>query len=85
MVVVVPRLPDEARRLVEGVNFGFLATLMPDGSPQVSPVWVDVDGDYVLVNTVKSRVKDRNTDRDPRVSIAIADWRNPYKYVEIRG
>ncbi|MEM0444665.1 MAG: PPOX class F420-dependent oxidoreductase [Nitrososphaerota archaeon] len=81
----MPRLPDEARRLVEGVNFGFLATLMPDGSPQVSPVWVDVDGDYVLVNTVKSRVKDRNTDRDPRVSIAIADWRNPYKYVEIRG
>lgn len=79
------KLSPEVRRFVEGRNFGFLATLMPDGSPQVSPVWVDVEGDYVLVNTVKGRVKDRNTDRDPRVSIAIADTANPYAYVEIRG
>ncbi|MEM4332649.1 MAG: PPOX class F420-dependent oxidoreductase [Nitrososphaerota archaeon] len=78
-------LPPEVRRLVEGRNFGFVATLMPDGSPQVSPVWIDIEDDYILVNTVKGRVKDRNTDRDPRVSIAIADSANPYKYCEIRG
>jgi PPOX class probable F420-dependent enzyme len=81
----VALIPPEARRLIEGKNFGFVATLMPDGSPQVSPVWVDIEGDYILVNTVKGRVKDRNTDRDPRVSIAIADSANPYKYCEIRG
>ncbi|MEM4290501.1 MAG: pyridoxamine 5'-phosphate oxidase family protein, partial [Nitrososphaerota archaeon] len=51
-------LPPEVRRLVEGRNFGFVATLMPDGSPQVSPVWIDIEDDYILVNTVKGRVKD---------------------------
>ncbi len=79
------QIPPEVRRFIEGKNFGFVATLMPDGSPQVSPVWMDIEGDYILVNTVKGRVKDRNTDRDPRVSIAIADSANPYKYCEIRG
>ncbi|MEM4290471.1 MAG: pyridoxamine 5'-phosphate oxidase family protein, partial [Nitrososphaerota archaeon] len=54
----VPRIPSEVRRLVEGRNFGFVATLMPDGSPQVSPVWIDIEDDYILVNTVKGRVKD---------------------------
>ncbi len=79
------KLPEQARRLIEERNFAFVATIMPDGSPQVSPVWIDLEGDHILVNTARGRVKDRNTDRDPRVSIAIPDWQNPYVYVEIRG
>ena len=58
---------------------------MPDGSPQVTPVWVDLDGDLVVVNTAKGRQKDKNMRRDPRVAIAIIDPENPYRYVEIRG
>ena len=66
-------------------TFASLATVMPDGRPQVTPVWVDYDGEHVLVNTAKGRVKDRNMKRDPRVSLAIIDPDNPYHYVEVRG
>jgi PPOX class probable F420-dependent enzyme len=58
---------------------------MHDGSPQVTPVWVDYDGKYVRVNSALGRVKDKNMRRDPRVSLAIQDSDNPYRYVEIRG
>jgi PPOX class probable F420-dependent enzyme len=58
---------------------------MPDGSPQVTPVWVDRDGDTILVNTAKGRQKDKNVQRDPRVSVTLIDPDNPYRYVEIRG
>ncbi len=82
---MVSRLPDFARRLLEGKNFAFLATIFPDGSPQVTPLWIDTDGNYVVVNTAIGRVKQRNVSRDARVTIAIADQTNPYKYVMIRG
>ena len=65
--------------------FANLATLMPDGRPQVTPVWCDFDGQYVLVNSARGRQKDRNMRRDPRVSLAISDPDNPYRYIEIRG
>lgn len=65
--------------------FAHLATLMPDGSPQVSPVWVDYFDNAVWVNSAKGRVKDRNIRRDPRVSLAVTDPDNPYRYVAIRG
>src|ERR1044071_3921594 len=65
--------------------FANLATLMPDGSPQVTPVWVDFDGKHVLVNSAKGRVKDKNMRRDARVSLALSDPDNPYRYIEIRG
>jgi PPOX class probable F420-dependent enzyme len=65
--------------------FGHLATLMPDGSPQVTPVWIDYDGQHVLVNTAVDRQKDRNLQRDGRVSISVADPDNAYRYVEVRG
>jgi PPOX class probable F420-dependent enzyme len=65
--------------------FANLATLMPDGSPQVTPVWVDYDGLHILVNTAKGRVKDKNMRREPRVSLAISDPDNSYRYVEVRG
>ncbi len=65
--------------------FGHLATLMPDGSPQVTPVWIDFDGTHVLVNSARGRQKDVNVRRDPRVAIEVSDPNNPYRYVQIRG
>jgi PPOX class probable F420-dependent enzyme len=58
---------------------------MSDGSPQVTPVWVDYDGKYIRFNSALGRVKDRNVRRDPRVSISILDPANPYRYLAIRG
>jgi len=78
-------LPENARRLLQGKNFAHLATLMPDGSPQVSPVWVHVDGDDVIVNTSEGRAKTRNVRRDARVALSIYDQQNPYRKVTIRG
>jgi PPOX class probable F420-dependent enzyme len=65
--------------------FANLATLMPDGRPQVTPVWCDYDGQYVIVNSARGRRKDRNMRRDPRVALAVVDPDNPYRYIEIRG
>ena len=64
---------------------GNLATVMPDGTPQVTPVWVDYDGGYVLFNSARGRQKDRNLRRDPRLALAILDPDNPYRYIEVRG
>jgi PPOX class probable F420-dependent enzyme len=72
-------------RLFQGKNFGFLATLMPDGSPQVTPTWIDIDGDYIIVNTALGRLKDKNVSRDPRVAVSVADQANPYNMVTVRG
>ncbi len=65
--------------------FAFVSTLMPDGSPQVTPVWIDYDGKHVLFNTTKERVKGHNLARDPRVALAVQDPKNPYRYIQIRG
>lgn len=78
-------IPEKYRDLFSKRAFGSLATLMPDGQPQVTPVWVDLEGDLVLINTAKGRQKDRNLRRDPRVALAIIDPENPYRYLEIRG
>lgn len=78
-------LNPEQRQLIEGRNFAHLATLMPDGTPQVTPVWVDHDGRYLLVNSAEGRVKVRNLRRDPRVGLDVADQENPYKMVTFRG
>lgn len=63
----------------------YLATLMPDGSPQVTPVWFDIDGEYILVNTNEGRVKDRNMKARPQVAMTIQDPNDPYRYLGIRG
>ena len=76
---------DKFRDLLEAPNFATLATVMPDGSPQVTPVWYDYDGKHIIVNTAKGRVKDRNMRRNPNVALAILDPKNPYRYVEVRG
>lgn len=79
------KLPEPAARLIEGKNFAHLATLMSDGSPQVTPVWVDREGDLVVVNTAEGRVKSKNITRDPRVALSIQDSANPYHMALIRG
>jgi PPOX class probable F420-dependent enzyme len=66
-------LPPGVRKLFEGKNYAHLATLMKDGSPQVTPVWVDLEGDRIIINTAEGRVKPRNVRRDPRVAISITD------------
>lgn len=78
-------LTDEQRRLFERKNFGHIATAMPDGSPQVSPVWVTLDGDDIIVNTAEGRVKTRNIRRDPRVALSVHDQDDPYSMVALRG
>ena len=78
-------IPENYRDLFSKPAFAHLVTLMPDGSPQVTPVWVDLDGNTVLINTAKGRLKDRNMRRDPRVALAISDPANPYRYVQVRG
>ncbi|MBO0720199.1 MAG: PPOX class F420-dependent oxidoreductase [Blastocatellia bacterium] len=78
-------IPDQYLDLFQKKAFANLATLMPDGSPQVTPVWCDYDGENVLINTAAGRVKDKNLQREPRVSISILDPDNPYRYLEVRG
>ena len=65
--------------------FANLATVMPNGSPQVTPVWFDFDGKYIRVNSARGRVKDKNMRRDPRVALSILDPDNSYRYLSIRG
>lgn len=71
--------------MLEARNFVYLATINPDGSPQVTPTWVDTDGKFVLVNTAIGRVKQKNVKRNPRVALAISDPSNPYNFLQIRG
>lgn len=71
--------------LFETKALASLATIMPDGRPQVTPVWVDFDGEAVIVNTAAGRVKDRNLQRDGRATLAVIDPKNPYRYLEVRG
>ncbi len=78
-------IPEKYRDLFNKRAFAALTTLMPDGSPQTTPVWVDSDGEYVIFNSAKGRQKDRNVRRDPRVALAIVDPDNPYRYLEVRG
>jgi PPOX class probable F420-dependent enzyme len=65
--------------------FAHLATIGTDGAPQVTPVWCDLDGGTVRINTARGRVKDRNLQRDPRVALSVLDPDNPYRYVQVRG
>ena len=76
---------DAYRDLFQKKAFAHVATVGPEGAPQVTPVWVDYDGTHVRFNTAKGRVKVRNLARNPRVALAIQDPDNPYRYVQIRG
>ena len=78
-------IPDQYRDLFEKKSVAHLCTLMPDGSPQSTPVWCDLDGAHVRVNSAKGRRKDRNMRADARVSLSLCDPEMPYRYLEVRG
>jgi PPOX class probable F420-dependent enzyme len=78
-------IDDSVIRLLTGKNFAFVATLMKDGSPQITPTWIDYDGKTILINTAEGRTKQKNVSRDQRIAISIVDQNNPYNMVTIRG
>jgi len=78
-------LSDDVKKLIDQPNFAHLATLMPDGSPQSAPVWIARDGELLLVCTEATSLKGKNTQRDPRVSLSIVDFRDPYTEAQVRG
>jgi len=79
------QMSEGVRKLFEEANFGHLATVMPDGSPQVTAVWVDYDGTHILVNTAEGRQKPRNIRRDPRVAIDVVRQGSEYAFAQVRG
>jgi PPOX class probable F420-dependent enzyme len=78
-------IPESHLDLFKKKAFAHLATLMADGKPQTTPVWVDYDGQRVVINTAEGRQKDKNMQRDGRVALSISDPDNPYRYLEVRG
>lgn len=78
-------LSDEQKQFFRKPNFGHLATLEPDGSPQITPVWIDVDDDHIIINTAKGRKKVRNVEGDPRVSVEVVELENPYSMLSVMG
>ena len=78
-------LPEAARGWIDSHEFATIATILPDGRPQLSVVWIDRDGDDLLVSTVKGRRKHLNLERDPRATVLVYPRNSPYEYVEVRG
>jgi PPOX class probable F420-dependent enzyme len=78
-------LPEEVLALLRRPSTCYIATTMPDGSPQLTQTWVDTDGRHVLINTVRGFQKDRNVARDPRVAVTVEDHDEPRRYYEVRG
>lgn len=74
-------------KIIKDKNFAFLGTIMKDGRPQVSPIWIDIDdnNNIILFNTAQGRIKHKNISRDPRVSLSLVDKNNPYSMVTIQG
>lgn len=79
------QLSEEVKRLIDRPNFAHLATLMPDGSPNATPIWVGREGDRIVICTGEGSLKAKNTRRDPRMALSIVDFVNPYEEVQIRG
>lgn len=79
------QITEPVAKLLQDKNFASLSTLMSDGSPQVTPTWVDVEDNVILINTAEGRLKHKNISRDPRVAISVTDRINPYNMVTIRG
>ena len=78
-------LPDGLLELLQQRSPCFLATLMPDGSPQLTQTWVDTDGRHILINSVRGHQKINNIERDPRVALNVSDGNRPSRYYAIRG
>lgn len=79
------RIPETYSDLLQRPVTVCLATLLPSGQPQVTPVWVDYDGTHLIVNTTKGRRKYKDMDANPRVTVLAIDPENPYRYLEVRG
>ena len=78
-------LPDRLKELLDNPTYATLATVMPDGSPQATTMWVDRDGDHIRFNTAEGRVKDRNLRRDPRVAVSVFNPEDPYEAYAVQG
>jgi len=79
------QISEPIAKLLEGRNIAFVATLMKDGWPQITPTWVDLEDCKILVNTAEGRLKQKNISRDDRVAISVIDQNNPYHMVTVRG
>ena len=79
------RIPEAFRDLFARPVLAHLATLMPDGTPQVTPVWIDYDGEHLLVNTIRGRQKDRNMTARRQVGLDLVDPDDPFRYLSVRG
>ena len=79
------KLPEDLLALLRQPSTCYVATLMADGSPQMTQTWVDTDGEHVIINSVQGYVKTRNIERDPRVAVAVSDPTNPFRYFQVRG
>jgi PPOX class probable F420-dependent enzyme len=79
------QITEPVAKLLEGRNLAFVATLMKDGWPQITPTWVDIEDGKILVNTAEGRLKQKNISRDDRIAISVADQNNPYHMVTVRG
>jgi len=79
------QISEPIAKLLERRNFAFVATLMKDGWPQITPTWVDLEDGKILVNTAEGRLKQKNISRDDRVAISVIDQNNPYHMVTVRG
>ena len=78
-------LNDKAKAIIDKPNLAFVATVMADGSPQVTPVWIERLDDTITFNTATGRVKERNMRRDPRIALSVVDREDDYASVAVRG
>ncbi len=81
----MPVLPESHVDILNKKSFAHVATINEDGSPQVTPVWVDYDGEYILINSAKGRKKDRNMRARSQVGVSVQDPDNPYRYLGVEG
>ena len=79
------KLEPQVRALLSRPNFAHVSTVMADGSPNNSPVWIDVQGDRILISSEEGSLKVRNLRRDPRLAISVVDFHDPYEELQIRG
>jgi PPOX class probable F420-dependent enzyme len=75
----------DLQRLFQGRNLAFISTLTKDGSPHITPMWADMEGDVILINTFESSAKSKNIKKDPRIAISVVESNNPYNMVSIKG
>ena len=79
------KIPDEFKDLLEKPIYATIATIMPNGQPQLTEVWCNYDGEHILINTARKRQKERNMSARPKVTVMLRDPDNPYRWMEIRG